>query len=144
LAKALPYSNSNRANAGSMPTVGEQLVEAVHTMKSYIEQRRPGIDDIPLVARHPLTRAVLLSEFKAGRSIIIIVRRIQIQPSIPSGSTYSLSDVRSWYYEADQDQGTYKISRTIEPSREKVQCLTFSCWNTFQRGTPQAEIAELV
>jgi hypothetical protein len=135
LVKALLCSNINRVNAGSIPTVGEQLVEAVHKMTSYIEQRRPGIDDIPLVACHPLTRAVLLYEFKAGRPIIMIVRRIRIQPSIPSGLTYSLSDVRALYYEADKDQGTYKLSRTIAPSQEKVPCLTFNCWNTFQTGT---------
>jgi hypothetical protein len=137
LVKALRCSNTNRANPGSMPTVGEQLMEAVHKMTSYIEQRRPGTDDIPLVASHPQMRAVLLYEFKAGRPIIMIVLRIQIQPSIPSesGLTYSLSDVRALYYEADRDQGTYKLSRTIMPSQEKVPCLTFSCWNTFQTGT---------
>lgn len=135
LVKASLCSNTNRVIAGSMATFGEQSVKAVHKMTSHIEQRRPGIDDIPLVACHPLTRAVLLSEFKAGRSIIIIVRRIQIQPSIPSGPTYSLSDVRALYYEADKDQGTYKLSPTIAPSQEKVPCLTFNCWNTFQTGT---------
>ena len=135
LIKALLCSNTNRANTGSMLTVGEQLVEAVHKMTSYIEQRRPGIDDIPLVACHPQMRAVLLYEFKAGRPIIVIVLRIQIQPSIPSRLTYSLSDARALYYEADKDRGTYKLSRIIAPSQEKVPCLTFSCWNTFQIGT---------
>jgi hypothetical protein len=135
LVKALPCRNTNRANAGSMPTVVEQLVEAVHKMTSCIEQRRPGIDDIPLVAYHPQTRAVLLYQFKVGRPIIIIVRRIQIQPSTSSGLTYSLSDVRALYYEADKDQGIYKLSRAIAPSQERVPCLTFSCWNTFQAGT---------
>jgi hypothetical protein len=135
LVKALLCSNTNRANAGPMLTVGEQLVEAVHKMTSYIEQRRPGIDDIPLVACHPQMRAVLLCEFKAGRPIIVIVLRIQIQPSMPSGLTYSLSDARALYYEADKDQGTYWLSRTITPSQENVPCLTFSCWNTFQAGT---------
>ena len=135
LVKTLLCSNTNRANAGSIPTVGEQLVEAVHKMTSYIEQRRPRMDDIPLVACHPQMRAVLLYEFKAGRPIIIVVRRIQIQPSIPSGSTYSLSDARALYYEADKDQGTYRFSRTITPYQEKVACLTFNCWNTFQTGT---------
>lgn len=135
LAKASLCSNANRANAGSMPAVEEQLVEAVHKMTSYIEQRRPGMDDVPLVACHPQTRAILLHEFKAGRPIIIIVRRIQIRPLIPSGLTYSLSDARAMYYEADNDQGTYKLSRTISSSQEKVPCLTFNCWNTFQTGT---------
>ena len=132
LVKALPCRNTN---GSSMPTVEEQLVEAVHKMTSYIEQRRPGIDDIPLVACHPQMRAALLYEFKAGRPVIMIVLRIQIQPSISSGSTYSLSDARALYYEADTDQGTYNFSRTIVPSQEKVPCLTFSCWTTFQTGT---------
>lgn len=135
LVKVLPCSNTNRADAGSMLTVEEQLVEAVHKMTSYIEQRRPGVDDIPLVACHPQMRAVLLSEFKVGRPIIIIVLRIQIQPSTQSGLIYSLSDARALYYEADKDQGTYKLSRTIAPGQEKVPCLTLSCWNTFQTGT---------
>jgi hypothetical protein len=135
LVKTLPCNNTNRANVGSMLTVGEQLVEAVHKMTSYIEQRRPGIDDIPIVACHPQMRAVLLYEFNAGRPIIVIVLRIRIQPSIPSGLTYSLSDARALYYEVDKDQGTYKLSRIIAPSQEKVPCLTFSCWNTFQTGT---------
>jgi hypothetical protein len=55
----------------------------------------------------------------------MIVRRIQVQPSNPSGSTYSLSDARALCYEADKDQGTYKLSRTIVPGQEKVPCLTF-------------------
>jgi hypothetical protein len=103
-----------------MLTVEEQLAMAVRMMTSYIEQRRPYIDDIPLVACHPQTRAVLLHEFKASRPIIVIVRRIQVDPSGPLGSTYTLGGARALYYGADRDEGTYKLSRSIAPSQETV------------------------
>jgi hypothetical protein len=47
----------------------------------------------------------------------------------------SSSKPAALYCEAGKDQGTYKLSRTIAPGQEKVPCLTFSCWNTFQTGT---------
>ena len=63
LVKALSC-NTNRAEPGSMLTVEEQSVKALRMMTSYIEQRRPYIGDMPLVAYHPQMRAVLLHEFK--------------------------------------------------------------------------------
>ncbi len=52
----------------------------------------------------PQMRAVLLHEFKAGRPIVVIVRRIQVHPSGPFGLTYTLGDARALYYEADRDE----------------------------------------
>ncbi len=103
LVKALSC-NTNRAEPGSMLTVEEQSVKALRMMTSYIEQRRPYIGDMPLVAYHPQMRAVLLHEFKAGRPIVVIVRRIQVHPSGPFGLTYTLGDARALYYEADRDE----------------------------------------
>jgi hypothetical protein len=134
LVKALSC-NTSRAEPGSMLTIEEQLVKAVCMMTSYIEQRRPHISDMPLVACHPQLRAVLLHKFKAGRPIVVIVRHIQVDPSGLFGLTYTLGDARALYYDADS---TYKLSRSIAPGQETVPCLTFSCWNTYQRGTNRA------
>jgi hypothetical protein len=137
LVKALPCGNPTCV-VGSTPKkrqyIEEQLLEAVHWMRSSIEQQIPGEDDIELVATYPQFRAILLYEFNAGRPIIVMVRRIQITTASPSGLTYSLGDARALYFEASNDKGTYELSQ-IGPSRKHEPCLTFDCWSTYLAGT---------
>jgi hypothetical protein len=138
LVKSLPCSNPDRTAVGSKPRkrqyIEDQLLEAVHWMRSCIEQRNPDEDDVELVAVYPQFRAILLYEFNAGRPIIVMVRRIQINSAGPSGLTYSLGDARASYFEANKDKGTYELSQ-ITPNRKKEPCLTFDCWNTYLAGT---------
>ena len=137
LVQALPCSNADRAVVGSNPTkrqyIEDQLLEAVHWMRSRVKQQDPHEDDIELVATYPQFRAVLLYEFNAGRPIIVMVRRIEITTA-SSGLTYSLGDARALYFEANKVEGTYELSQ-ITRNRKEEPCLTFDCWNTYPAGT---------
>jgi hypothetical protein len=118
---AIPIASSSAPHQTRRQYIEEQLLEAVHWMRSSIEQQTPGEDDIELVATYPQFRAILLYEFNAGRPIIVMVRRIQITHAGPSGLTYSLGDARALYFEANKDKGTYELSQ-IAPNRKSEPC----------------------
>ncbi|KAI9762488.1 MAG: hypothetical protein M1840_001248 [Geoglossum simile] len=145
LVAALPCNNGNRAVICKAPAlrdyIEEQLQEAVHWMRSCVVQGNPGQHDIELVAIYPQFHAVLQHEFNRGRSIVVAVRRVQINAIVPETLTYSLSDARALYFEIDKDSGAYKLSRSIASEKKRQPCLVFNCWSTYLAETGGAGLS---
>ena len=110
-----------------------ELDEAARKMISFIPQRQPGLDDIPVVAAHTQFHAILRYQYHTRRPIIVMVRRIEIDHSELDGLIYTLNDARALFWVPNR-QGAYVLSTPVAPEQEQEPCVVFSCWNTHYKG----------
>ncbi|KAG2151484.1 hypothetical protein DEU56DRAFT_960441 [Suillus clintonianus] len=132
--------------------VEQQLWEAMRSMKSAVVGKDGS--ELPLMPIYNQMRAIGLQEFHAHRSIIVVVRRIQLhrvteegegeeyededvlqhelgEPEPPSNITYTLGTARALYFTPNPDTGHFEFVANPTPVEKETPCLYILAWSTY-------------